>query len=93
MVQDTRTAQQLARVRQMARSGQARRIRQAALLSQAEIAAHVGVSASAVARWEGGSRMPHGEEAILWLELLTSLAVDLAGAESSESVPVTAANG
>ena len=58
MAQDIRTAQQLAQVRHMVRAGQARRIRLAALLSQAEVAEEVGVSPSAVARWESGGRLP-----------------------------------
>ena len=89
MAQDIRTAQNLARIRQMVRGGHARRIRLASFLSQAEVADALGVSPSAVARWESGSRLPHGDEALLYLELLNSLAVELAG--SAETGPAAMA--
>lgn len=71
------SAQQLVRIRQLTRSGQARRIRIAASLSQAEIAGEVGVSPSAVARWELGNRLPHGDLAIRYLGVLNSLVAEL----------------
>ena len=42
-------------------------------LTQADIGRAVGVSASAVARWEGGSRSPCGRELWVYLEVLDEL--------------------
>jgi DNA-binding transcriptional regulator YiaG len=66
--------QQVARVRKLVRSGQVRSIRMAAGLSQVEVAELLGVTPSAVCRWEAGARMPHGDVAIRYLELLMALA-------------------
>lgn len=68
-------AGQLAEVRRLTASGQARCIRLSAGLSQAEIAASMAepVTASAIARWESGSRRPRGDAAIAYLEALREL--------------------
>ena len=60
----------LAKVRRMAQSGTARAIRVAADLSLAEMGAPIPASASTVLRWERGERMPHGDRAVRYLELL-----------------------
>jgi len=67
------TAIELSRVRRLVRSGHARRIREEAQLSQGEVAKIVGVTSAAVSRWESGDRMPQGEAAIRYGELLRSL--------------------
>jgi len=42
-------------------------------VSQSEIADETGVTASAIARWEGGSRLPRGEAALRYLDVLLRL--------------------
>jgi len=69
----TRQMIELTEARRLLRSGEARRIRVAAGLSQPEIARTIGVSPSAISRWETGSRRPTGEPALAFAELLTSL--------------------
>lgn len=64
---------ELSRIRSLARSGSARTVRLAAGLSLAEIAATVGVTSSAVFRWENGERAPHGDAALRYGELLEAL--------------------
>lgn len=64
---------QISSARQAAKSGEASEIRRAAGLSQAEVASVVGVTASAVSRWEGGDRLPRGMRARRYAVLLDSL--------------------
>ena len=66
----------LAKVRRLAVSGTARAIRVAADLSLAEMGASIPATASTVLRWERGQRMPHGERAIRYLELLERISGD-----------------
>jgi transcriptional regulator with XRE-family HTH domain len=54
-------ARQRHRVRTLLASGQARRLRERAGLTQQEVGQACGVTATAVARWESGDRLPHGE--------------------------------
>lgn len=61
-------------VRRLAASGAARGIRQAACLSLTDVARAVGVTPSAISRWERGVRAPHGEAALRYAELLRKLA-------------------
>lgn len=61
-------------VRLATRSGLARALREAAEASQAEVAAACDVSHAAVARWEGGQRLPRGEAARRYVRTLTQLA-------------------
>ena len=70
------TSERLAHVRRLTASGLARSIRIAARVSQSEVAQEAGVTPSAIARWEGGSRLPRGEAALRYLEVLTSLQAD-----------------
>jgi DNA-binding transcriptional regulator YiaG len=66
----------LARVRDLVHSGAARSIRLAGHLSQQQVADHCGVTNATVCRWEStGSnrRMPTGEPAVRYLELLERL--------------------
>jgi transcriptional regulator with XRE-family HTH domain len=65
--------QQIAWIRRLARDGGARTIRESAGFSASEIAREMGVSASAVSRWERGERTPQREAAKAWAELLRRL--------------------
>jgi DNA-binding transcriptional regulator YiaG len=67
------TALQVAWARRLARSGRGRAIREAATLSRSEFADELGVAASTVARWEGGTRTPRPEQALRYLALLEEL--------------------
>jgi HTH-type transcriptional regulator/antitoxin MqsA len=58
-----------------------RQIRQAAGLTQMDIARAIGVCRPVVARWESGERRPNAEHAQRYLELLDSIALQLAGKE------------
>jgi len=66
--------QQVVWVRRVAREGAARHIREAAGLSASEVARQLGVSPAAVSRWERGERVPRGELAERWAEVLRALA-------------------
>ena len=50
-----------------------RHLRVQAGLTQADIGRAVGVSPSAVARWEGGSRTPSGYALAVYIEVLDEL--------------------
>lgn len=63
----------LASVRSLIRSGAARAIRQANRLSLAEVARDVGVTPTAVCRWEHGKRYPRGASALRYGRLLNEL--------------------
>lgn len=63
----------LAATRALARSGEARAIREKAGLSLREMAAALGVSRSAVQRWEMGLRTPRGAITARYGALLTAL--------------------
>ena len=64
----------LVEARRIARSGQARTLREKAGLSLAEVARGVGVTPTAVWRWEKGLARPSGEPAVAYGRLLVSLA-------------------
>ena len=64
---------ELAEARRFLASGTARRIRLDHRLSQGEIAGAVGVSASAISRWESGARRASGRPAIAYARLLKCL--------------------
>lgn len=64
----------LVQVRSDLRSGRARAIREAAGLSQAEIARPIGVERATVALWEQHRRIPRGDAALRYAELLRRLA-------------------
>jgi DNA-binding transcriptional regulator YiaG len=61
----------------MAATGEARRIRERSLLTQAEVGAALGVTSSAVARWEAGNRRPRGPVAERYGLLLDALLSNL----------------
>lgn len=63
----------LARVRAAVTSGEAQRLREAAQLSIGEVARECGVDHSTVWRWERGTRLPRGERALKYGELIDSL--------------------
>jgi len=63
----------LVEVRRIARSGEARAIRERAGLSLREVASAVGVTRSALQRWETGTRAPGGELAGRYGALLAAL--------------------
>lgn len=63
----------LARLRADVVSGRARDIRERARLSQSEVAEAVGVTQPTVAGWEAGRKMPHGERAARYADLLARL--------------------
>ena len=63
----------IASARSLAASGAARSIRLAARLTLTEIGTEVGVTASAVCRWEHGQRSPRGDAAREYGRLLRDL--------------------
>lgn len=63
----------LARLRADVASGRAREVRERSRLSQAEVAEAVGVTQPTVAGWEAGRKMPHGERAARYADLLARL--------------------
>jgi DNA-binding transcriptional regulator YiaG len=67
-------ALQLTRVRALFSSGAARALRVAAGLSLPEGAKAGRVAVSTLWRWEEGQRVPHGEAALRYGELLDALA-------------------
>jgi len=73
MIDTTERAVQIARVRALVRSGAAEKIRVASGLTISEVARAVGVYPSTVFRWESGSRVPRGERAVRYLQLLERL--------------------
>ena len=64
----------VAEARAAATSGAARALRIAARLTQQEIASACGVSATTVAMWETGQRVPSGAFALEYGRVLRSLA-------------------
>ncbi len=66
-------ATRLVRMRAAARSGRARELRETSGLTRREVAAVVGCSTAAVRSWELGRRVPQGQPALRYAELLDSL--------------------
>ena len=66
-------------VRRLLRSGEARCRCKAAGVRDAEIACALGVSRSAVNRWQRGERIPRGAAALSFGRLLTKIAGDQTG--------------
>jgi DNA-binding transcriptional regulator YiaG len=64
----------LVEARRLAASGDGKSIREAAGLSLHEVADPIGLSISALFRWEAGQRIPRGERAVAWAEFLGQLA-------------------
>ncbi|MFW3172569.1 helix-turn-helix domain-containing protein [Geodermatophilus sp. CPCC 206100] len=67
------SVERLIQARALLASGEARRIRLAAGLSVGQVAADIGVSASAIQRWERGERVPRTRAAGDYAELLVRL--------------------
>jgi transcriptional regulator with XRE-family HTH domain len=64
----------LMEAREFARSGRGRRIRELAGVSQEALGDACGVGASAVCRWERGTRSPRGRAAIAYARTLRAIA-------------------
>ncbi len=71
---NAKQALKLVEARRLAASGDGKAIREASGLSLHEVAAVVGLSVSALFRWEVGERVPRGERAVAWAEFLEQLA-------------------
>jgi DNA-binding transcriptional regulator YiaG len=63
----------LAATRLRTRDGTAKAIRERAGLSASEVARLLGVSQPTVSNWENGKRVPRGEPAMKYAELLIEL--------------------
>jgi DNA-binding transcriptional regulator YiaG len=63
----------LASLRADVASGRARLIRERARVSQSEVGRAIGTTGSAIAHWEAGRRVPRGEAAIRYAQLLAEL--------------------
>lgn len=66
-------ALRLVHLRAAISTGETRRTRVAARLSISELAAACGVNQSTLWRWEQGKRLPRGERAVRYADLLDSL--------------------
>lgn len=64
----------------MEQPGAARSLRQSSGLSETDVATAIGVTASAVGRWERGERIPRGPRAVDYARLLQRLQKRLAAA-------------
>jgi DNA-binding XRE family transcriptional regulator len=73
------TAPNLALVRRLAADGRARKIRQNVGLSLYDLARDLGVTPGTVSRWETGMRVPRGEAALRYADLLSELLDFLGG--------------
>ena len=60
-------------IRRLARDGGARVIRESAGLSASEVARQLDKSPATVSRWERGERVPRGDAAEQWAQLLRQL--------------------
>lgn len=63
----------VARARRLASTGDAKRLRESSGLSVSEVAAAIGVSRTALWRWEAGQRAPRGAAASAWAAFLNEL--------------------
>lgn len=66
-------ALRLVQLRAAISRGETRQLREAARLSISEMAAACGVDQSTLWRWEMGKRLPRGEHAIRYADVLDSL--------------------
>ncbi len=73
------TSTSLAVLRRLTTNGTARRLRQDAGLSLADVAKDVGVGAPTILRWETGQRVPRGDRALRYADVLADLASTLSG--------------
>lgn len=67
----------LSKLRADVRNGRAKELRERAKLSQSEVAHSIGASRAAVSLWETGRRMPRGEPALRYAQLLAALACSI----------------
>lgn len=81
-------ATRLARVKAMAASGEAKRVRTDARLSMRDVAMAVGVDTSTVCKWEAGTRVPRGDAAWRYAELIDGLARRTAASGASRQLDV-----
>ena len=86
-MQLTRDLILIARARQAAQSGEAAAIRRAAGLSLAEVATAIGVTPSAVCKWESGDRLPRSDVARRYAQLLEALDRETGRRREPEAVP------
>ena len=77
----------LADVRAALASGEAQRLREAAQLSIGEVARACGVDQSTVWRWEQGKRLPRGETAIRYADVIDSLRKQASSTEGDGVIP------
>jgi transcriptional regulator with XRE-family HTH domain len=63
----------LALARRLASDGTARRLRLEARLSLRDVASAVRVNVATVSRWERGQRVPHGDAALRYSQVLVDL--------------------
>ncbi|MBA3421241.1 MAG: helix-turn-helix transcriptional regulator [Thermoleophilaceae bacterium] len=69
-------------------TGRGARLRRAALVSQSELGAAIGVTGSAISRWERGSRLPRAAEGAAYARALRRLErVVVNNDESSAATP------
>lgn len=76
----------LADVRAALASGEAQRLREAAQLSIGEVARACGVDQSTVWRWEQGKRLPRGQTAIRYGDVIDSLRKQASSTDSGNDV-------
>jgi DNA-binding transcriptional regulator YiaG len=67
-------ALRLSELRHLTASGEAAALRQRSRLSLPEVAADCGVTYWTIKRWESGERIPRGEAALRYADLLAALA-------------------
>jgi len=72
-MEPSRITLSLASLRADVASGRARLIRERARVSQSEVGRAIGTTGSAIAHWEAGRRVPRGDAAIRYAQLLTKL--------------------
>ncbi|MEI7547854.1 MAG: helix-turn-helix transcriptional regulator [Actinomycetota bacterium] len=53
--------------------GTGAQLRESARVSRQELAGVIGVDPATLARWENGSKSPHRENALAWLDALEAL--------------------
>lgn len=73
-------ALRLVQLRAAISTGETRRLRVEARLSISEMAAACGVDQSTLWRWEQGKRLPRGEHAVRYADVLDSLQSETAAA-------------
>jgi transcriptional regulator with XRE-family HTH domain len=62
----------------LASTGMGRQRREALSITQQDLAKAIGIRPATLCRWEGGQRVPRGEPAERWVQLLDELAESVA---------------